>query len=104
MVIIIIAITTTTATAFDTRQEPTEKYCSALLDKGQNVEIPEACKKYASVRSKLQTASSAAASKTSDPFAGMTPGAKAAVRSAQIKRRMSTRHGQGAQGKKSSWF
>lgn len=75
--------------------EPTEKYCSALVDK--NAEVPEACKKYASVKAKLDA-------KASDPFAGMTPGAKAAVKQAQIKRRMSTRHGQGAQGKKSSWF
>ena len=64
------------------------------LDK--NLAIPEACKEYASVRAKL--------SKSADPYAGMAGGANAAVRNAQIKRRMSTRHGQGAQGKKSSWF
>jgi hypothetical protein len=40
----------------------------------------------------------------SDPFAGMPAGAQSAVRNAQIKRRMSTRHGQGKEGKKSSWF
>ena len=39
-----------------------------------------------------------------DPFAGMSGGAKGAVRNAQIQRRMSTRHGQGKEGKKSSWF
>mmetsp|Transcript_48354 Transcript_48354/g.140999 ORF Transcript_48354/g.140999 Transcript_48354/m.140999 type:complete len:82 (+) Transcript_48354:77-322(+) len=78
------------------KEEPTEKYCSSLLEK-DNVEIPEACKKYASIKAKLEA-------KAADPFAGMTPGAKAAVRSAQIKRRMSTRHGQGSQGQKSSWF
>lgn len=67
----------------------------ALVDK--DAEIPEECKKFESVKAKLEA-------KQADPFAGMTPGAKAAVRSAQIKRRMSTRHGQGAQGQKTSWF
>jgi hypothetical protein len=75
--------------------EPTEEYCNALLDKDS--EVPDACFTYASVKAKLEA-------KQSDPFAGMTPGAQAAVKQAQIKRRMSTRHGQGAQGKKSSWF
>ena len=34
----------------------------------------------------------------------MPAGARTQVRNAQIKRRMSTRHGQGKEGKKSSWF
>lgn len=76
--------------------EPTEQYCSSLVDKA-DADIPEACKKYASVKAKLEA-------KNGDPFLGMTPGAQAAVRSAQVKRRMSTRHGQGAQGQKKSWF
>ena len=75
--------------------ELTEQECSALVDK--NEEIPEACKSYESVKAKLNA-------KSSDPFAGMTPGAQRAVRNAQIQRRMSTRHGQGKEGKKSSWF
>ena len=68
----------------------------ALVDK-DSADIPEECKKFESVKAKLEA-------KQADPFAGMTPGAKAAVRTAQIKRRMSTRHGQGAQGQKTSWF
>ena len=72
---------------------PSEEYCTKLLDK--NSEIPEACKAYASVKAKLDA--------KMDPFAGMPAGASA-VRNAQIKRRMSTRHGQGKEGKKSSWF
>jgi hypothetical protein len=74
--------------------EPSEEYCSTLLDK--NTEIPEACKKYASIKAKLEA-------KVTDPFAGMS-GGRSQVRNAQIKRRMSTRHGQGKEGKKSSWF
>jgi hypothetical protein len=73
-----------------------EKYCSALLENNA-AEIPEACKQYASVKAKLEA-------RALDPFAGMSPGSKASVRHAQIKRRMSTRHGQGAPGKSSSWF
>jgi hypothetical protein len=68
------------------------------LDKA-NEEIPEACKQYASVVAKLEKKVKAA-----DPFAGMAGGASSSVRNAQIKRRMSTRHNQGPQGKKSSWF
>eukprot|EP00934_Nitzschia_sp_Nitz4_P008224 Nitzschia sp. Nitz4//scaffold26_size159584//70620//71092//NITZ4_002490-RA/size159584-snap-gene-0.30-mRNA-1//-1//CDS//3329545079//8214//frame0 len=75
------------------QNELSEKYCTSLLEKS-TADIPEACKKYASVKERLEA----------DKFAGMTPGAKAQVKSAQIKRRMSTRHGQGTEGKKSSWF
>eukprot|EP00339_Tiarina_fusa_P007972 CAMPEP_0117044982 /NCGR_PEP_ID=MMETSP0472-20121206/31143_1 /TAXON_ID=693140 ORGANISM="Tiarina fusus, Strain LIS" /NCGR_SAMPLE_ID=MMETSP0472 /ASSEMBLY_ACC=CAM_ASM_000603 /LENGTH=79 /DNA_ID=CAMNT_0004756857 /DNA_START=17 /DNA_END=256 /DNA_ORIENTATION=+ len=74
--------------------KPTEEYCSALVDK--DGEIPEACKQFASIRKKLDA--------KMDPFAGMGGGTKSAVRNAQIKRRMSTRHGQGPDGKKKSWF
>lgn len=74
--------------------EPSEEYCLALLNK--DTEIPEACKKYASVKENLEA-------KATDPFAGMSAG-RSQVRNAQIKRRMSTRHGQGKEGKKSSWF
>jgi hypothetical protein len=86
-------------TSYDIDPQFSEQSCSALLDQPGVVEIPEACKQYASVKTKLE-----AKMASDDPFAGMTPGAQRAVRNAQIKRRMSTRHGQGAQGKKASWF
>ncbi|KAG7337790.1 hypothetical protein IV203_015260 [Nitzschia inconspicua] len=75
--------------------EPSEEYCIGLLNK--NTEIPEACKQYASVKETLE------AKNKPDPFEGMSAG-RSQVRNAQIKRRMSTRHGQGKEGKKSSWF
>lgn len=85
--------------SYDTDSQVSEQSCSALLDQPGVLEIPEACKQYASVKTKLE-----AKIASDDPFAGMTPGAQRAVRNAQIKRRMSTRHGQGTQGKKASWF
>lgn len=72
-----------------------ENYCKKLLE--NDSEIPDACKRFASIKAHLDA-------KASDPYVGMTPGAKSAVRNAQIKRRMSTRHNQGKEGKKSSWF
>jgi hypothetical protein len=71
-----------------------ENYCKKLID--DNSEIPDACKRFASIKAQLAA--------KSDPYAGMTPGAQAIVRNAQIKRRMSTRHNQGKEGKKSSWW
>eukprot|EP00980_Cylindrotheca_fusiformis_P010423 scaffold2315_cov113-Cylindrotheca_fusiformis.AAC.16 len=71
-----------------------EQECSAMVDKAE--ELPSECMKFESVKSKLDC--------KNNPFHGMTPGAQKAVRNAQMKRRMSTRHGQGVQGKKSSWF
>jgi hypothetical protein len=71
-----------------------ENYCKKLID--DNSEIPDACKRFASIKAHLDA--------KSDPYAGMTPGAQAVVRNAQIKRRMSTRHNQGKEGKKSSWW
>lgn len=65
-----------------------------MVDKAE--ELPAECMKFASVKAKLDSKSGA--------YAGMTPGAQRAVKNAQMKRRMSTRHGQGVQGKKSSWF
>ena len=61
----------------------------------KDAEVPESCKKFASVKAALDA--------KMDPFAGMS-GGRSQVRNAQIKRRMSTRHGQGKDGKKSSWF
>jgi GrpB-like predicted nucleotidyltransferase (UPF0157 family) len=81
-------------TSLFTEKEPSEKECQALVDKNA-AEIPESCKKYASVKAALDA--------KQDPFAGMSAG-HSQVRNAQIKRRMSTRHGQGKEGKKSSWF
>ena len=72
-----------------------ESYCKKLVD--NDSEVPDACKKFASIKAQLDA-------KVSDPYAGMTPGAQKAVRNAQIKRRMSTRHNQGKEGKKSSWW
>lgn len=72
-----------------------ENYCKKLLD--DNSDIPDACKRFASIKAHLDA-------KSSDPYEGMTPGAQQAVRTAQIKRRMSTRHNQGKEGKKSSWW
>ena len=67
-----------------------------LLD--DESDMPDACKRFASIKAKLDA-------KTSDPYAGMTPGAaQSMVRNAQIKRRMSTRHKQGKEGKKSFWW
>lgn len=72
-----------------------ENYCKKLVD--DNSEIPDACKRFASIKAQLDA--------KSDPYAGMTPGAaQSIVRNAQIKRRMSTRHNQGKEGKKSSWW
>ena len=71
-----------------------ENYCKKLID--DDKEIPDACKRFASIKAQLDA--------KLDPYVGMTPGAKSAVRNAQIKRRMSTRHNQGKEGKKSSWF
>jgi hypothetical protein len=65
-----------------------------MVDKSE--EVPAECMLFASVKAKIDS--------KSDPFAGMTPGAQKAVRNAQIRRRMSTRHGQGPQGEKKSWF
>ena len=62
----------------------------------KDADIPDACKQFMSVRKKLDA--------KMDPFAGMAGGSKSQVKNAQIKRRMSTRHGQGKEGKKSSWF
>mmetsp|Transcript_10671 Transcript_10671/g.25457 ORF Transcript_10671/g.25457 Transcript_10671/m.25457 type:complete len:86 (-) Transcript_10671:502-759(-) len=74
-----------------------EEYCTTLADKAKGAsEVPDACLVYESVKAKLD-------SKT-DPFAGMGGGSRTNVRNAQIKRRMSTRHGQGPQGKSKSWF
>jgi hypothetical protein len=74
-----------------------EEYCTTLADKATKPsEVPEACKQFASVKAKLES--------KSDPYAGMSAGSRTNVRNAQIKRRMSTRHGQGPQGKKTSWF
>ena len=72
-----------------------ENYCKKLLDNDND--IPDACKRFASIKAQLDA-------KSNDPYAGMTPGAKSVVRNAQIKRRMSTRHNQGKEGKKSSWW
>ena len=73
-----------------------ETYCKKLLE--DNSDIPDSCKRFASIKAKLDA-------KESDPYAGMTPGAaQSMVRNAQIKRRMSTRHRQGEQGKKSFWW
>lgn len=74
--------------------ELSEKECSDMVDKSEDV--PAECLLFASVKAKLDS--------KNDPFAGMPGGAARAVRNAQIQRRMSTRHGQGPQGKKSSWF
>jgi hypothetical protein len=82
--------------------EPTEAYCSDLLDTNTTADIPEECKKYASIKAKLHAKSSS--SDVADPYAGMSAGSRTNVRNAQIKRRMSTRHGQGPVGKKNSWF
>mmetsp|Transcript_27206 Transcript_27206/g.59903 ORF Transcript_27206/g.59903 Transcript_27206/m.59903 type:complete len:84 (-) Transcript_27206:427-678(-) len=73
-----------------------ENYCKKLVD--DNSEIPDACKRFASIKAQLDEKSKG------DPYAGMTPGAQRTVRNAQIKRRMSTRHNQGKEGKKSSWW
>jgi hypothetical protein len=78
----------------DDFSELSEPECSAMADNSE--EVPPECMKFASVKAKLDS--------KSDPFAGMTAGAQRAVRNAQIKRRMSTRHGQGPQGEKKSWF
>lgn len=75
--------------------ELSEQECSMLVD--NNEDLPEACRRYESVKARLDA-------RQSDPFVGMTPGGQRAVRNAQIQRRMSTRHGQGVQGKKTSWF
>ena len=73
-----------------------ENYCKKLLE--DDSEIPDACKRFASIKAKLDT-------KISDPYAGMASGAaQSVVRNAQIKRRMSTRHKPGKEGKKSFWW
>jgi len=72
-----------------------EQHCKRLLD--NHNDVPDACKRFASIKAQLDA-------DTSDPYAGMTPGAKSVVRNAQIKRRMSTRHNQGKEGKSSSWW
>ncbi|CAJ1931871.1 unnamed protein product [Cylindrotheca closterium] len=76
------------------KKKLSEKECSDIADKSEDV--PSECLIFASVKAKLDS--------KNDPFAGMPGGAARAVRNAQIQRRMSTRHGQGVQGKKSSWF
>lgn len=74
-----------------------EQYCKKLVDK--NADIPEACKRFESIKAELNKKLAAA-----DPFAGMGAGASTQTRNAKIMRRMSTRHTQGKDGKKSSWF
>lgn len=82
----------------DTDSKLSEEYCTNLADKAKAAgDVPDACMIYASVKAKLD-------SKATDPYAGMSAGSRTNVRNAQIKRRMSTRHGQGPQGKKTSWF
>jgi len=75
------------------KKKLSEKECMAMTEKSE--EVPAECLMYASVKAKLEA---------TNPLAGMSAGSARAVRNAQIQRRMSTRHGQGAQGKKSSWF
>lgn len=74
-----------------------EKDCAVLFEQSGKEEIPDACMKYASIKAKLENSSA-------DPFAGMGASARGQVKQAQIKRRMSTKHGEGPAGKKSSWF
>lgn len=81
--------------AIQKKASVSETYCKKLLD--ENSDIPDSCKRFASIKAHLDANSE-------DPYAGMTPGAQKAVRNAQIKRRMSTRHNQGKEGKKSSWW
>jgi len=82
--------------AIQKKASVSENYCKKLLD--DNTEIPDSCKRFASIKAKLDE-------KVGDPYAGMTHGAaQSVVRNAQIKRRMSTRHKQGKEGKKSFWW
>lgn len=87
-------VQTTTTMAIQKKASVSEQYCKQLLDK--DAEVPDACKRFASIKAQLDA--------KADPYVGMTPGAQSAVRNAQIKRRMSTRHNQGKEGKRSSWF
>eukprot|EP00533_Pseudo-nitzschia_delicatissima_P012199 CAMPEP_0197262468 /NCGR_PEP_ID=MMETSP1432-20130617/512_1 /TAXON_ID=44447 /ORGANISM="Pseudo-nitzschia delicatissima, Strain UNC1205" /LENGTH=132 /DNA_ID=CAMNT_0042726769 /DNA_START=104 /DNA_END=503 /DNA_ORIENTATION=+ len=70
--------------AIQKKASVSENYCKKLLE--DNTDIPDACKRFASIKAKLDA-------KGADPYAGMTTGAaQSVVRNAQIKRRMSTRH------------
>lgn len=79
-----------------TEASVSETYCKKLVD--QNSEVPEACKRFASVKAQLD------AKNIENRFAGMSAGASSQVRKASLIRRMSTRQNQGKEKEKSSWF
>mmetsp|Transcript_6695 Transcript_6695/g.13806 ORF Transcript_6695/g.13806 Transcript_6695/m.13806 type:complete len:84 (-) Transcript_6695:358-609(-) len=82
--------------AIQKKASVSENYCKKLLE--DNTDIPDACKRFASIKAKLDA-------KGADPYAGMTTGAaQSVVRNAQIKRRMSTRHKPSKEGTKSFWW